>query len=182
MNWIVLLIFNRIYQTPLLLSAYKLFKYIIHISINTTEIYRLCNSTIITSTQLEAEDTNEKDQPDINHQDVPVPKDIVYCIDRSIMFSTQLKQERLLLTQSRCTLDQVLVSIVTKKQFPRQSIKTPAAQVLFNSLMRIHRSNLVLTEIEQQVTTKYDTSNSLHETRLLQVHNTKGRYTKGGVY
>jgi hypothetical protein len=169
MNWILLFIFSRIYQTPLLLSAYKAFKYLVRISTNTTEIYRLCNSTIITSTQLEQEGTDEKDQPDIHQQDIIVPKDIIYRIDHSILYSTQLKQERLQLTQPQCTLDQVLLSIVTKKQFPRHSTKTPAAQVLAHSLVRIHRSNLVLTEIEQQVATKYDSSNSLHETKLLQV-------------
>lgn len=169
MNWIIRFIFSRIYQIPLLLSAYKAFKYLVRITTNTTEIYRLCNSTIITSNQLEAEGADEKDQPDLSQQDIAVPKDIIHRIDRSITYSTQLKHERLLLVQSPCSLDQILLSIVTKKQFPRQSIKSPAALVLSHSLLRIHQSNLVLTEIEQQITTKYDTSNSHHEEKLLQV-------------
>ncbi|OAD00516.1 hypothetical protein MUCCIDRAFT_146855 [Mucor lusitanicus CBS 277.49] len=147
MGWVLLFILSRIYQTPLLLSAYKAFKYIVRVSTSTSELYRLCNSTIATS----------------------LPKDIVYRIDKSIFYSKQLVQEKLQLTETNCQLNSVLEAIVTKKQFPRQSIDTPAAHVLAKSLDRIHQSNVLLNTIEELVKTKYDAANDLHEEKLLKL-------------
>lgn len=92
MNWVLLVILNRIYQTPLLLSAYKALKYVIHATTQTSELYRLCNSTIVnsqletntveSSTIMNAEtstvevEEKTKDYMVIEH----VTKDIVYRI------------------------------------------------------------------------------------------------------
>lgn len=169
MGWVLLFILSRIYQTPLLLSAYKAVKYIIRVSTSTSELYRLCNSTIATSRQLEYEGTDEKESLMTDTESISVPKDIVYRIDKSIFYSKQLVQEKRQLTETHCQLNNVLQAIVTKKQFPRTSIDTPAAHVLAKSLDRIHQSNVLLNTIEELVKTKYDAANDLHEEKLLKV-------------
>lgn len=169
MGWVLLFILSKIYQTPILLSAYKAFKYLIRVSTQTSEIYRLCNSTIITSTQLEYEGTEEKENLVTDIDSISVPNDIVFRIDKSIFYSKQLVQEKLQLAEANCQINNVLKAIVTKKQFPRQSIDSPAAHVLAKSLERIFQSNLLLNTIEELVSTKYDSSNDLHEEKLLQV-------------
>ncbi|KAK4521156.1 Cleavage stimulation factor 50 kDa subunit [Mucor velutinosus] len=169
MGWVLLFILSRIYQTPLLLSAYKAFKYIIRVSTSTSELYRLCNSTIATSRQLEYEGTDEKEHLVTDTASIAVPKDIVYRIDKSIFYSKQLVQEKLQLIENDCQLNNVLEAIVTKKQFPRHSMDTPAAHVLAKSLDRIHQSNVLLNTVEGLVKTKYDATNDLHEEKLLKL-------------
>jgi hypothetical protein len=164
MNWVILVILNRIYQTPLLLSAYKVLKYLIHATTQTSEIYRLCNSTIVTSRQL-IEDEKEEQEIIIES----VSKDIIYRIDRSIYYSTQLSAEKQQLSSSNCQINAISKSIALKKQF--LSTNEPAIQVLSFSLNRIYESNQLLQEIEFQVTTKYDTANTQHEAKLIELWN-----------
>lgn len=80
MNWVLLVILNRIYQTPLLLSAYKVLKYVIHVTTQTSELYRLCNSTIVNS-QLETNRVEGSTTMNTETSTVEVveekPKDIV---------------------------------------------------------------------------------------------------------
>lgn len=179
MNWVLLVILNRIYQTPLLLSAYKALKYVIHATTQTSELYRLCNSTIVnsqletntveSSTIMNAEtstvevEEKTKDYMVIEH----VTKDIVYRIDRSIQYSTQLEEEKQQLKQLECEIDDISRSIITKKQFPTVNIY--ASQVLSWSLNRIFEANQVLNHIEQNIATKYDITNPEHEEKLVKL-------------
>ncbi|KAI7907783.1 uncharacterized protein BX663DRAFT_482060 [Cokeromyces recurvatus] len=58
-----------------------------------------------------------------------------------------------------------------KKQFSHYSQKSPVARVLEYSLMRIYETNQLLFEIERQMSTKYDSTNEVHEKKLLQLWN-----------
>lgn len=78
MNWVLLLILERIYQTPLLLSAYKALKYIIHATTQTSEIYRLCNSTLMPN---QINNEKEKDEDIVIEY---VSKNIIYRIGKLI--------------------------------------------------------------------------------------------------
>ncbi|KAI8644111.1 ELMO/CED-12 family-domain-containing protein [Parasitella parasitica] len=169
MGWVLLFILSRIYQTPILLSVYKAFKYIIRVSTATSEIYRLCNSTIVTSTQLEYEGTEEKEDLLTETYSISVPKDIIFRIDKSIFYSKQLVEEKFHLTQAGCQTNSILKAIIEKKRFPRQSTSSPAAHVLAKSLEQIFQSNMLLNTVEELVSTKYDSSNHLHEEKLLKL-------------
>lgn len=145
------MILNKIYQTPLLLSIYKVCKYVIHYTTKTSELYRLCNHPYNTQ--------DEKDKE--------VSKDIVFRIDQSIYYSKQLVDEKVQLKNNNCQVSQVLQSILAKKQFPTTT--SEPAQVLNHSLVCIFESNCVLNEIEKNITTKYNVDDEFHEERLLQV-------------
>ncbi|KAI8098316.1 ELMO/CED-12 family-domain-containing protein, partial [Gilbertella persicaria] len=160
MNWIILLL-NRIYHTPLLLSIYRVVKCIVRLSTGTTELYRLCNATIITQQQLENEGTDEK----LDVQDIRVPSNIICRIDQSIYYSKQLQQEKYQLGITDCSVESILERIVYKKAFP--STRVPAAYVLKYSLIQIYQSNQVLSTVEQHVRTRYDPDNKAHEAQLL---------------
>ncbi|KAI9483034.1 MAG: ELMO/CED-12 family-domain-containing protein [Benjaminiella poitrasii] len=169
MNWIILLVLDRIYQTPFLLSIYKAFKYLTRLTTQTTEIYRLCNSIIVTSTQLAMEGTEEKERLTEIEDAIRVPRDIIVRIDTSVRYSKELVRERQDLTQPSCSVQDVLKRIMIKKQFSSTNRKSPAARVLEYSLERIYESNQLLNDIERQVNTKYDTTNKEHEEKLLQL-------------
>lgn len=151
MNWIVLFILNKIYQTPLLLSIYRAYKYIVHYTTNTSEIYRLCNYAAATN----------------NEKEIRVSKDIMFRIDQSIQHSKQLLDEKIQLKSNTCQVSQVLESIMVKKQFP--TIHDRPAQVLNLSLTCIHESHRVLDDIEKNITIKYNPDDKSHEERLIQV-------------
>jgi hypothetical protein len=96
MNWILLVILNRIYQTPILLTAYKALKYIIHATTNTSEIYRLCNSTIANS-QLDTT-SNEKEQDIVIEY---VSKDIIYRIGTTTTKKKKKKKNGVYITNKQ---------------------------------------------------------------------------------
>lgn len=148
MNWFILILFNRIYQTPILLSVYKGLKYIIHITTQTSEIYRLCN---ITSDSTKV---------------VTPSNAILYRLDKSIFYSTELQQEKYELEQPFCEIQAVTERISIKKK-----LNTSASEILLIGLTRIYETNQVLYTVEQQVHTKYDSSNELHEKKLLSLWN-----------
>lgn len=170
MNWVFLIILNRIYQFPLLLSVYKGLKYVIHVTTRTSEIYRLCNIAFV------------------NEKEITVSKEILYRIgkryplhiynvtyknyftsaDRSIFYSSQLREEKYQLEQPGCPVQEVVTSVALKKEFSKESLAT---QVLATSLNRIYDTNQVLYSIEQQVKTKYDSNNSEHEQQLMDLWN-----------
>lgn len=166
MNWIILLLLNRIYRTPILLSAYKALKYLVRVTTQTSELYRLCNSTIVIYSSTTTQFIQEKEE----QEEIIIgstSKDIIYRIDRSIFYSTKLVQEKQQLQLKDCNIQDVVKSISLKKQFPTTTTKTAATQVLGLSLQRIYEANLLLTQIESQVTTKYDSSNNQHEAKLI---------------
>ena len=150
------------------------------------KIYRLCNSTTLDLGVSEKEssyiviDHVAKDVVfrignKCIHPATNTPSSYCFCIiDKSISYSTQLEPEKQQLQLQECEIDNVSKSILIKKQFPEQE-NSPAIQVLVWSLERIHQSNQVLYTIEQQVKTKYDTSNQEHEEKLIKV-TTKKRY------
>ncbi|CEP11931.1 hypothetical protein [Parasitella parasitica] len=100
---------------------------------------------------------------------ISVPKDIIFRIDKSIFYSNQLVEEKLQLTEASCQVDSVLKAILTKKRFPHRSINSLAAQVLAKSLEQIFQSNMLLNAVEGFISTKYDSSNHLHEEKLLKL-------------
>ncbi|GAA5794809.1 hypothetical protein HPULCUR_000156 [Helicostylum pulchrum] len=163
-------VFHAIYQFPLLLSVYKGLKYVIHVTTRTSEIYRLCNIAFV------------------NEKEITVSKEILYRIgkryplhiynvtyknyftsaDRSIFYSSQLREEKYQLEQPGCPVQEVVTSVALKKEFSKESLAT---QVLATSLNRIYDTNQVLYSIEQQVKTKYDSNNSEHEQQLMDLWN-----------
>ncbi|KAI8373994.1 ELMO/CED-12 family-domain-containing protein [Choanephora cucurbitarum] len=140
MNWILWILFNRIYHSPILLAIYKGLKYITYLTTGTTEIYRLCQLS-----------------------DRPNPT-IIYRIDQSILYSSQLREERMQLTSDQ-PLTTVFETLCHKKLF--SSTQSSAAQALEYSLQRIYQSNQLLNTVEERTRTKYDSTNPEHETLLL---------------
>lgn len=144
MHWFILLVFQRIYGSPVLLSFYKGLKYLIHITTQSSEIYRLCNITT----------TSEK---------VSLPSvAILYRLDQSIFYSKQLVKEKQELQEPSCDIASVSSSITLKK-----SLSPSASEVLFLGLQRVHQVNQVLYKVEQQIQTKYDRENIDHEAKLV---------------
>ncbi|KAI8394036.1 ELMO/CED-12 family-domain-containing protein [Radiomyces spectabilis] len=199
MDWLILLALNRIYQSPILLPIYKLLKLILRLSTGTSEIYRICRATAkelgytdadLAFYESDAYAINALDEGDTLDDDTQpllattplladiqrpilaqdIPEDVIYRIDRCILYSKQLSLERRDLESPFCHLDQVLSAILSKKQFPHQaSPKSAPAQVLRACLLRIAKTYQLAHEINERTQVKYDSTNPLHEQKLLKL-------------
>ncbi|KAG2195497.1 hypothetical protein INT47_012041 [Mucor saturninus] len=147
MHWFLLLVFGHIYRSPLLLSVYKGLKYLIHITTQTSEIYRLCNLNT----------GGEKLGPSLA---------ILYRLDQSISYSKHLVAEKRALQEPDCDLVAVTTTVSAKK-----CLSPAATEVLAIGLGRIHQTNCVLYQVERQVQTQYDTNNTEHEDKLRMLWN-----------
>lgn len=198
-DWLSYLVINKIYQSPVLLSVYKLYKLILRLATNSTEISRLCSSAVARAVydqhwEQDADDSQEDSSDDnkensyellprrqsrtaqvnrglaqlIDNVQNSVTADILYRIDRSILYSKQLAIERRELELATFRLDQVSQAILLKKQFPFGGAKdTPEAKVLQYCLKRIAETHKLVAEINTRTHTKYDTDNKAHELLLM---------------
>ncbi|CDH52820.1 elmo domain-containing protein 2 [Lichtheimia corymbifera JMRC:FSU:9682] len=185
MGWFWFLFLNRIYQSPLLLSLYKFYKALLRLTTHTTEIYRISNST---AERLGWHQDNEHDEtmdkehdtvpllkrqpslPDIEDAATMIPADAVYRIDRSILYSKVLELERRELESSSCNVEELTDAIMIKKAFPLdESLKRPAACVLHACLSRIASTYQLMHLVNERAHTKYDSTNPLHEQKLLKL-------------
>ncbi|KAI9320902.1 hypothetical protein BX666DRAFT_1249484 [Dichotomocladium elegans] len=136
MSWFWLLLLNRVYQSPILLSIYKICKSILRLTIRTTEIYRICHSAAVQlgwQEDLELEflsDENREDYPlieaslpDSETAAAALPEHIVFRIDRSILYSKYLELERRELESISCNLNDVAENIMAKKRFPTTGVQ-----------------------------------------------------------
>ncbi|KAF9581716.1 hypothetical protein BGW38_001165 [Lunasporangiospora selenospora] len=93
---------------------------------------------------------------------------MVYRIDRCVLFSKQLTVERRELEAPECDLTQITHQILQKKRFPVLGSPTSsAAKKLQYALSRIASTHQLAGEINQRVHTKFDTTNVVHERKLL---------------
>ncbi|KAH8551779.1 ELMO/CED-12 family-domain-containing protein [Umbelopsis sp. PMI_123] len=197
LDWLSYLVINKIYQSPFLLSLYKLYKLILRLATNSTEISRLCSSAVarvVYDQHWEKDaDSQDSDEKEALNESVPqkqirtvqvnkglnqlisnvqngVTADILYRIDRSILYSKQLAIERRELELSTFRLDQVSQAILLKKQFPSGGAKdTPEAKVLQYCLQRIAETHRLVAEINTRTHTKYDSNNKAHEAKLMEL-------------
>ncbi|KAG0336426.1 ELMO domain-containing protein 1 [Podila humilis] len=96
--------------------------------------------------------------------------EMVYRIDRCILFSKQLTAERRELEAADCNAEQITQQILRKKRFPESgSPETIAAKKLQYALDRIASTHQLARDINQRVHTKYDSTNPAHERKLLLV-------------
>ncbi|KAF9952731.1 hypothetical protein BGZ70_000498 [Mortierella alpina] len=94
--------------------------------------------------------------------------EMVYRIDRCILFSKQLTAERRELEAADCDPVQITMQILRKKQFPEGGDpNTPAAKKLQYALDRVASTHQLAREINQRIHTKYDSTNPTHERKLL---------------
>ncbi|KAG2172022.1 hypothetical protein INT43_001499 [Umbelopsis isabellina] len=198
-DWLSYLVINKIYQSPILLSLYKVFKLILRLATNSTEISRLCASAVSRATYdhhwEQDSDVPQEDDSDhgsayeliprestrlvqvnrglaqvIDNVQNGVTADLLFRIDRSILYSKQLSIERRELELPTLHLDQVTKTILLKKQFPNGgSFDTVEAKVLQYCLKRIAETHRLVAEINTRTHTKYDGNNKAHENRLMEL-------------
>ncbi|KAG2220480.1 hypothetical protein INT45_011484, partial [Circinella minor] len=151
----------------------------------TSELYRVCNSAahqlgwyneleFLNNDDSELDEEQEK-SPLIKalsseEQMVAIPPFVVYRIDRSILFSKQLDTERRNLENQSGQLDEVAEMIMIKKGFAG-SKKSPVGRVLCSSLSRISETYSLTIQINERASTKYDSTNPIHEQKLLKLWN-----------
>ncbi|KAG0198307.1 hypothetical protein BGX28_008260 [Mortierella sp. GBA30] len=112
--------------------------------------------------------------------------EMVYRIDRCILFSKQLTAERRELESADCDPTQITLQILRKKRFPEEGLPTtPSARKLQYALDRVASTHHLAREINQRIHTKYDSTNPTHERKLLLLwdllcphEKLSGRYTK----
>lgn len=198
-DWLSYLVINKIYQSPFLLSLYKIYKLILRLATNSTEISRLCSSAVaraVYDQHWERDADSQEGSPDemensyeliprgqtrtievnkglvqlIDNVQNGVTADILYRIDRSILYSKQLAIERRELELATFRLDQVSQAILLKKQFPSGGAKdTPEAKVLQYCLKRIAETHKLVASINARTHTKYDSENKAHESKLMEL-------------
>ncbi|CAM0138611.1 unnamed protein product [Umbelopsis sp. WA50703] len=198
-DWLSYLVINKIYQSPILLSLYKVFKLILRLATNSTEISRLCSSAVSRATYdhhwEQDSDVHDDDEQGSSYELIPhesarlvqvnrglaqvidnvqngVTADLLFRIDRSILYSKQLSIERRELELPTLHLDQVTRAILHKKQFPNGgSTDTVEAKVLQYCLKRIAETHRLVAEINTRTHTKYDCHNKAHENKLMELWN-----------
>lgn len=198
-DWLSYLVINKIYQSPILLSLYKVFKLILRLATNSTEISRLCSSAVSRATYdhhwEQDSDVPQEDNSDqgsayeliprestrlvqvnrglaqvIDNVQNGVTADLLFRIDHSILYSKQLSIERRELELPTLHLDQVTKTILLKKQFPNGgSFDTVEAKVLQYCLKRIAETHRLVAEINTRTHTKYDDNNKAHESKLMEL-------------
>ncbi|ORX52822.1 hypothetical protein DM01DRAFT_1383976 [Hesseltinella vesiculosa] len=176
MDWFALFLIQRIYQSPLLLSIYKAYKYIIHWSTNSSEIYRICHATakqLLPPVPPNVQDDDaipllDRSVSALEQLDERLPPEVVLRIDRSIHHSTKLQAERDQMQSSDVSINALTHAIFTKKHFPG-SMSSPEGQVLYVCLARIVDTWRLTREVNDQAGTKYDSTNDHHEEKLLQL-------------
>lgn len=190
MGWFWFLFLNRIYQSPLLLSLYKFYKALLRLTTHTTEIYRISNSTAQRLGWYQDDHDDDDDEtmekehdtvpllkrrpslPDIEDAADMIPADAVYRIDRSILYSKVLELERRELESVSCNVEELTDAIMTKKAFPLdESLKRPASCVLQACLSRIASTYQLMHLVNERAHTKYDSTNPIHEQKLLKLWN-----------
>lgn len=87
MGWLWLLLFNKIYQSTILLRLYKLYKFLARLTTSTTEIYRICYAASIQlgwQTGLESALDEKVDNNNLTTPllETPVPAHIIYRIGK----------------------------------------------------------------------------------------------------
>ncbi|KAI9302460.1 ELMO/CED-12 family-domain-containing protein [Cunninghamella echinulata] len=202
MDWILLFIISKVYQTPILLSLFKFYKYVFRITTNTSELYRIChqatkelpwvndlnNNNNYEENSSDTEETIPLIEADTLYHETEkvsqqqtfvqkkiekniygyVPPDIVFKIDRSILYSNQLTVERRKLESTDCAINDITKEILKKKRFPG-TITSPEAQVLKACLKKIVATNQLTREVNENAHTKYDSTNIIHEQKLLKL-------------
>ncbi|CAO3632794.1 unnamed protein product [Cunninghamella blakesleeana] len=195
MDWWIHFIISKIYQTPILLSLFKFYKYLFRLTTNTTELYRICHQAakeVPWVVEIEG-DNNETEEDETipllettdkinnklekvtqqsllkkNKEYEYIPADIIFKIDCSILYSNQLTVERRKLEENDCIINEVTKDILIKKRFPG-TIKSPEAQVLKACLQKIVATNQLTRDINEHAQTKYDCTNNIHEQKLLRL-------------
>ncbi|KAG0260240.1 hypothetical protein DFQ27_003639 [Actinomortierella ambigua] len=112
--------------------------------------------------------------------------DLIYRIDRCILFSNQLTAERRELESPDGDPSTIARNVAKKKKFPGgESLQSPAARRLEYAMGRIAASHRLAREINARIHTKYDSTNPTHERKLITLWNLMkpreeltGRYTK----
>ncbi|KAI8336785.1 ELMO/CED-12 family-domain-containing protein [Chlamydoabsidia padenii] len=97
-----------------------------------------------------------------------IPADVVFQVDRSILYSTQLDTERRQLESKDCLIDELTRSILVKKRFPG-TLSSPQARVLRGCLLQIAATYQLTRDINERAHTKYDSTDNLHEQKLLKL-------------
>lgn len=169
------------YQSAWLLKCYKLTKWWIRILTGTTELVRIC-SEVPVSRHRDDDRSDEiplfearaekggKKASENTEDDNRANAEIVYNVDLSILFSTQLKGERLQLEDRHGTLDRAFTSILQKKAFPNNgSAKTEPAIRLRRSLAQISLAHKLVEELNNRAKTSFAKTDPFHEKKLLQL-------------
>ncbi|ORZ18922.1 ELMO/CED-12 family-domain-containing protein [Absidia repens] len=97
-----------------------------------------------------------------------IPADVVFKVDRSILYSTKLSMERRQLESKNCLIDDLTQSILRKKGFPG-TLSSPEARVLRGCLTRIAATYQLTRDINERAHTKFDSTNQVHEKKLLKL-------------
>ncbi|KAI9159535.1 hypothetical protein H9P43_008875 [Blastocladiella emersonii ATCC 22665] len=178
------LIRDYIYARPWLLALFRVYKYVVGLVTNTSELFRVCAREVARGTaERKRRDAVEEDEVTLHdeedEEEAVVTSECIAEIDQSILFSNQLAIERRSLESKECGLEEVTQMIMLKKRFPgNANLETasllhpdlsPEARVLYAAVSVIHESHRVIAEINARVATKYDATNKAHERKLLEL-------------
>ncbi|KAJ3091376.1 ELMO domain-containing protein 2 [Quaeritorhiza haematococci] len=95
---------------------------------------------------------------------------LIYRIDRCLLYSTKLKFERRQLEAKEGDLSEPFALILKKKLFPENgNPSTPHAIILRQCLSTISATYKLVHELNARAATKYDSTNKLHEKKLLEL-------------
>ncbi|KAG0243778.1 hypothetical protein BGW41_001290 [Actinomortierella wolfii] len=124
--------------------------------------------------------------PSMTRRQTRAIADLIYRIDRCILFSNELTTERRELESPDGDPSIIARNIAKKKKFAGgDSLQSPAARRLEYAVSRIAASHRLAREINARIHTKYDSTNPTHERKLMTLwslmkpgEKLEGRYTK----
>lgn len=87
MGWLWLLLFNKVYQSTILLRVYKFYKFLARLTTGTTEIYRICYAASIqlgwqTGLESALDEKTDDDSLTTPLLETHVPAHIIYRIGK----------------------------------------------------------------------------------------------------
>ncbi|KAI9366073.1 ELMO/CED-12 family-domain-containing protein [Zopfochytrium polystomum] len=93
---------------------------------------------------------------------------LVFRIDRCLLYSSKILVEHRQLEAKESNVDEAVASILRKKGFPENgSPSTPQALIFRACANTIASSHKLMHELNARAATKYDSTNKLHERKLL---------------
>ncbi|KAI9207472.1 ELMO/CED-12 family-domain-containing protein [Polychytrium aggregatum] len=181
--WLSTVVFAKIYNNPGLLFFFKLYKYLVRLFTNTTELYRICHHIAVYESHTEYRISLESTPAPEGSEQVPLlpsPSESTFTIkpslhsihrvDMSLLYSKELVIERREIESHSGNLERALERILVKKRFPQNGDpSTPEAISLQKCMTIISSAHRLTHELNARAATRYDPENKAHERKLLEL-------------
>jgi hypothetical protein len=148
-------VLHLIYEYPFLLFLYKLFKYIVGLLFQSTELYRIVDKVVL------------KDFRAIPSTDFKVSPETLLRIEKCIFYSSKLQSVSRNIESKLPDLEQASADLLKIKRFHAASLH---AIVIQAALSKISQTYELMHLLNARASTRYDSDNVANERQLASVY------------